>query len=79
MSFEEQLLKVENIKGELFVLNRQYTVKKYELEKQMRVLQEVCQHNFIRESDGDYHKPSFYYICKTCNLTKSNETLRHVI
>lgn len=73
MSFEQQLSKVQDIKRELFVLNRQYTVGKYELDKQMKVLQEICQHDFLRESDGDYHKPTFYYICKTCNLTKSQE------
>ena len=73
MSFEQQLSKVQDIKRELFVLNRQYTVGKYELDKQMKVLQEICKHDFIRESDGDYHKPRFYYTCKKCNVTKSNE------
>ena len=38
-----------------------------ELEKETKSLQNVCQHEFIRESDGDYHKPGYYYTCKKCD------------
>jgi hypothetical protein len=67
MSFEQQLSKIQIIKRELFTLNRQYTITKYELDKQMKVLQDICEHEFIRESDGDYHNPGYYYTCKHCD------------
>lgn len=67
MSFDNQVTKVALIKRELLLLKIEYNNKKEELEQEIKVLQEICKHEFIRESDGDYHKPGFYYTCKHCD------------
>jgi hypothetical protein len=67
MSFDNQVTKVDMIKKELLLLKMEYNNKKQELEKEIKVLQDICEHEFIRESDGDYHKPGYYYTCKHCD------------
>lgn len=36
------------------------------LKKETRELQNICQHDFIRESDDDYHNTRFYHVCTKC-------------
>lgn len=67
MSFDNQVTKVAIIKRELLLLKIEYNNKKEELEQELKILQDICEHEFIRESDGDYHKPGFYYTCKHCD------------
>lgn len=73
MSFDNQVTKVAIIKRELLLLKIEYNNKKEELEKELQILQEICKHEYIRESDGDYHKPGFYYTCKHCDYFTRNK------
>lgn len=66
-SFDNQVTKVNIIKKELLLLKIEYNNKKQELEKETKILQDSCEHEFIRESDGDYHKPGYFYTCKKCD------------
>lgn len=67
MSFDNQVTKVKTLKKELLLLKIDYNNKKQELEEETKILQNICEHEFIRESDGDYHKPGYYYTCKKCD------------
>lgn len=67
MSFELQFDKVQHLKKEVKRLKMMYIAMREELEKETKVLQEECQHEFIKESDGDYHKSGYYYTCKKCD------------
>jgi hypothetical protein len=66
-SFETQQSIVKTLKDEMHRLNHLYKSKQYQYKIELEKLQQICQHEFIRESDGDYHKPGFYYTCKKCD------------
>lgn len=66
-SFELQFDKVQHLKKDVRKLKMMYITMKEELDKETTKLQEICQHEYIRESDGDYHKPGYYYTCKRCD------------
>lgn len=38
-----------------------------QLDKEQITLQKICQHDYVKEYDGDYHRPSYYHVCKVCN------------
>lgn len=65
-SFDIQFEKVQELKKNLVNLKMMYQSKKKELDFEIKNLQQVCSHEFIEESDGDYHKPGYYYTCKHC-------------
>jgi septal ring factor EnvC (AmiA/AmiB activator) len=25
-----------------------------------------CEHQWVREDNGDYHRPGYYYVCRVC-------------
>lgn len=66
-SFELQFEKVQELKKNVAKLRMMYISTQKELEKETKSLQNICQHEFIKESDGDYHKPGYYYTCKRCD------------
>ena len=66
-SFELQFDKVQHLKKDVRRLKMMYITMKQELDKETIKLQETCQHEYMRESDGDYHKPGYYYTCKRCD------------
>jgi hypothetical protein len=66
-SFDLQFDKVQQLKKDVTKLKMLYISYKKELEKETTVLQDICKHEYIRESDGDYHKPGYYYTCKKCD------------
>lgn len=65
-SFQEQLTKVKALGLVLDILEKQTEDVRCELVKEQKLLQEMCTHDFVAESDGDYHKPGYYYVCKSC-------------
>lgn len=66
-TYDIQFDKVQELKKNVVKLRMMYISTKHELEKETKMLQDICQHEFIRESDGDYHKPGYYYTCKKCD------------
>lgn len=40
---------------------------KWKLERIKEDYQKTCDHDFIKEDDGDYHRPGYYYTCKHCH------------
>lgn len=69
MSFEQCKQAVNDICSDIRSLTRQLALKQSLLREARERLQQTCNHTFIRESDGDYHKPRFYYICSECQYT----------
>jgi len=49
----------------------------YRLKEEWKVAleewQNTCTHEYQREDDGDYHKPRYYYVCKTCQHFKTKQ------
>jgi hypothetical protein len=37
------------------------------LREEIAMFQNTCDHDFVRDDDGDYHRPSYYYVCAKCN------------
>lgn len=66
-SFDLQFDKVQQLKKDVARVRMMYISLQKEFEKETKVLQEICNHEFIKESDGDYHKPGYYYTCKKCD------------
>lgn len=67
MEQNQQLQVVNDLKQKKRQLQDQLHKIKNQLEKEQHALQKVCKHNYIKESDEDYHRPSYYYICKICD------------
>lgn len=67
-TFETKLKKVQSMQQSLEALQTQVEHLRYELKQEQKELQEMCVHDFFAESDGDYHRPGYYYICKHCNF-----------
>ena len=36
--------------------------------EKLRILQQSCSHEFIKEPDNDFHRPGLYYTCKRCDF-----------
>jgi hypothetical protein len=70
-SFEVQKAKVKMLSKELYEIRHREGELKLELQQETAVFQELCGietgHDYVAEPDGDYHKPSYNYICHTCN------------
>lgn len=66
MSMEQQQV-VNDLKKELYDLENKIKTVKDTYEKELKKLQKECTHEeYNGESDGDYHKPGYYYTCKVC-------------
>ena len=69
MSYSEQKKIVENIESQLNSHLEIARVLEHKLKAELAVLQTVCKHTDVtRESDGDYHKPTYYMTCRNCLL-----------
>lgn len=79
--FERCKQRVNNLIGDINSISNFLASKKKKLRKAYISLHQCCSHEFQRESDGDYHKPGFYYICYKCHFSTTNEPkceLNHV-
>jgi len=60
------------IETQMDILTKQMKSYRQKITEKTKYLQEICPHtNIIRESDHDYHRPTYYYICKVCQSTFS--------
>ncbi len=68
---------MEPLKREIEQLEQYIQLRKLELieiqdtlQKKVQEMQRLCSHvSFVAQRDGDYHRPSFDYVCVDCNLT----------
>lgn len=68
--------KLEIIKMMKQKISKQYTILedlKYKLKLEEQDLKDICIHNYIKESDGDYHKAKYYFLCNKCNHIKNEK------
>ena len=69
MSYSEQKKIVENTESQLKSHLTVVRLLEHKLKAELAVLQTVCKHTDVaRESDGDYHKPTYYVTCRDCLL-----------
>jgi hypothetical protein len=54
---------ISNLKSQL--LTTRLIVQ--QLECELEQAKKSCKHVFMLEDDGDYHKKTYYYICKKCD------------
>lgn len=66
-SFYEQEQIVKRLKSEFYNLNLKRNQVKIRLQEEMEILQKMCEHEYVAESNGDYHKPGYDYTCKKCD------------
>lgn len=45
---------------------------KQKLKVAIERLQNACIHDFYREDDGDYHRPTYYYVCRICQYVTTH-------
>jgi hypothetical protein len=64
---DQQLQIIYDLKEKKKQLQDELDDVKSQLEKEQRALQKICIHDYMEESDGDYHRPSYYYICRICD------------
>lgn len=63
------MAKMRDVEGWLFDLKEEYR-------KEKAKLQEICNHSFFKEDDGDYHRPGHYFICSKCQfVTRVNQKI----
>ncbi len=61
-----QCTKVNNLKLQIQQQSQHLVELNKTLEIETSALQRMCTHVFYRESDGDYHRPCYYYVCTKC-------------
>lgn len=57
---------VKELENDIEALHNIIGNKKNELKKAIVKLENICDHQFIAENNGDYHKPGYYYTCSIC-------------
>ncbi len=71
---EQQQAKIQMLENMLYTMREQM----YQLEKVVKQEREelckICEkqeggHQFVRESDGDYHRPRWYQVCTRCHYS----------
>lgn len=72
---EEQKERIESLKKQLLDIRIQKEKLKEKLEKEWKEYEKLCDqetgHDFVEQSDNDYHSPKKYNICKNCSFYKS--------
>jgi predicted phosphohydrolase len=66
---EEQQNLVNKLKGDLQKAKDKVYSMEQDLEDEIMVLQSLCNlhgHQYVAESNHDYHKPGYYYVCENC-------------
>lgn len=58
---------IVSIKHELYLAKCQVRNLEEKLRKEQEELQKICEHDFIAEENGDYHKFGYYYTCRRCD------------
>lgn len=59
---------MEKLQAELWKTEQVYKEK-------LRILQQSCSHEFIKEPNHDYHRPGYYYTCKHCDMLTLRKNL----
>ena len=73
VGIEAQLEVVSNLKAQLRLLHTQRHNLETQINTEIDKLQNMCTHDYVQTDDGDYHRPSYYYVCKICNhFTRSH-------
>jgi hypothetical protein len=57
---------VKELEDDIITLNNTIESKKKTLKIASAKLENICDHNFIAEDNGDYHKSGYYYTCSVC-------------
>jgi hypothetical protein len=69
-TMEQQRQLVGHIHKQILEYKNLIYVFEEKLAAEKKVLQEMCLnetgHQYDAESDGDYHKPGYYYTCTSC-------------
>ncbi len=69
---EEQRDIVRRIQEDIIIKTNELERLQNQLKIEKEKLYSICQHKeYICESDGDYHKVGWYYICRDCGFTTS--------
>lgn len=65
---EQQKTVCDDLNSEIMLAeNKVFELKeKYRNEKSK--LQALCEHVYMREDDGDYHRKGYLYICENCQF-----------
>lgn len=71
---EKQQAKIHKLEEYLQKLREQTRDIENMLEEERQQLCALCEtqeggHVFIRESDGDYHRPRWYHVCTRCHYS----------
>ena len=70
---EQAVDRVNALKTQLGELRTKCREVEDQLNKEVETLQRMCTHNYEAEDDGDYHRPSYYYVCTVCNHFTRNK------
>lgn len=70
---EEKIILIKNIKKEIY--NHLVILSNLEkkLKDEQKTLKSICNHDYIRENDGDYHKLTYYLVCSKCSYSKKTK------
>ena len=77
---QDQLDKIGKLRCAVEALELTKKKIQMELDNEVAVLQQTCDHKeFIAEDNGDYHKPGYYYTCTCCNYFTTQRPSRGII
>lgn len=63
----EQAVKVNDLKVQVTNAREVLYYLENKLKEEQHTLQTICHHEFVRESDNDYHNSRCYYVCQKCD------------
>lgn len=73
-NMEKQQAKIRKLEEYLQKLREQVRDIEHMLDDERQQLCKICEiqeggHTFVRESDGDYHRPRWYQVCTVCHYS----------
>lgn len=49
------------------------------IKEETKQLQDMCEHEFLAERDGDCHSPGWYYTCKHCAFFTTQKPKNNIL
>jgi hypothetical protein len=67
MATQQQIDSVRDLRKRLYEARDHVRMMEADLKGEEERLQSVCNHDYVAEDNGDYHRPGYYYTCSICN------------
>lgn len=72
LAFALKYERVKQLDEQLYIAKKKVAAIEMQLKKKKSELQLLCKHaNMFEEDDDDYHRRTYWFRCKDCNMTEA--------